>query len=258
MLEFDETTSAVLERAYHGSDFRNRRRASFQALAPAPGERLADIGCGNGLLTHELALAVGPSGHVMGIDPSPEMRALALNRTADLDNIDILDGVADALPVADGVLDGALSLQVFEYLADPSSALRDAHRALRPGGRLVLGDMHFGTLAWHSDTPERMTRMCASWDRHVADPALPARLPGLLCAAGFEVTGIAPLTFTDTTLRPDGIARMMMILMESYAVSNGHVPADDARAWAEEQEKLASEGRFFMTLTHFVVSARKH
>ncbi|MEQ9039372.1 MAG: hypothetical protein RIE24_13560 [Silicimonas sp.] len=48
-----------------------------------------------------------------------------------------------------------------------------------------------------------------------------------------------------------------MILMEKYAVENGHVAADEARAWAEEQERLAAEGRFFQTLTHFVVSARK-
>lgn len=257
MLKFDQATSAILERAYQGADFRDRRRASFDALSPAPGQRLADIGCGNGLLTRELALAVGPTGHVVGIDPSPEMRTLACERVADLENTVILEGTADALPVVDGALDGALSLQVFEYLAEPYAALRDVLRALRPGGRLALGDMHFGTLAWHSDTPERMARMCASWNRHVADPDLPAKLPSLMRRAGFEVVSVAPLTFTDTTLRPDGIARMMMILMESYAVSNGHVSADEARAWVEEQEQLALDGRFFMTLTHFVLSARK-
>ena len=50
------------------------------------------------------------------------------------------------------------------------------------------------------------------------------------------MTGVVPLTFVDTSLRPDGIARMMMILMENYAVSSGHVTADEARSWAEEQE----------------------
>ena len=83
-------------------------------------------------------------------------------------------------------------------------------------------------------------------------------MPGFLRAAGFEVARIVPLTFTDTTLRSVGIARMlMMILMETFTVSNGHVRRDEARAWVEEQERLASEGRFFMTLTHFVLSARK-
>lgn len=257
MLRFDDATTAVLERAYQGADFRNRRQASFDALAPVAGERLIDIGCGNGLLTRELALAVGPEGQVIGIDPSAEMLALAEDRIRDLDNVQIIEGAAETLPLEDGSLDGALSLQVFEYLEDPSISLRETHRVLRRGGRLVLGDMHFGTLAWYSDDPERMERMCKSWDRHVADNALPAKLPGLLREAGFEIASVEPLTFVDTTLRPDGIVRMMMILMENYAVSNGHVPADEARAWVEEQEDLAAQGRFFQTLTHFVVSARK-
>ena len=257
MLQFDDETSAILERAYQGADFRDRRRASFLALAPCPGERIADIGCGNGLLTHELALAVGPYGAVIGIDPSAGMLALARQRLADCGNARLVEGTAEALPVPDGTLDGALSLQVFEYLADPSAGLREAHRSLRRGGRLVLGDMHFGTLAWHSDRPERMARMCEAWDRHVTNRALPASLPDLLRKAGFDVMGLVPLTSVDTTLRPDGLARMMMILMEKYAVENGNVAADEARAWAEEQERLAAEGRFFQTLTHFVVSARK-
>lgn len=257
MLQFDQETSAILENAYQGADFRNRRRASFEALAPAPGERIADIGCGTGILTHELALAVGPAGRVIGIDPSAEMLARASARLAGMENVETVEGGAEALPVADGALDAALSLQVFEYLPDPGAALSEVRRALRSGGRLVLGDMHFGTLVWHSDDPLRMARMCASWDRHVANPALPASLPALLAEAGFEVTAVRPLTTVDTTLRPDGLARMMMILMETYAVANGHVSADEARAWAIEQEHLAGEGRFFHSLTHFVVAGRK-
>lgn len=49
---------------------------------------------------------------------------------------------------------------------------------------------------------------------------------------------------------------MMLILMQNYAVSNGHVSAEVAEAWVNEQEKLARVGRFFLSLTHFVVSAR--
>lgn len=56
------------------------------------------------------------------------MRSLAADRTADFDHVDIIDGRADVLPVADNALDGALSLQVFEYLADTLNALRDALR----------------------------------------------------------------------------------------------------------------------------------
>ena len=258
MLQFDDATARILETAYQGGDFRRRRRASFDALDPSPGQFLADIGCGNGLLTVDLAHAAGPAGQVIGIDPSHDMLALARRRLEDLPQAWLETGTAESLPIGDGELDGAVSLQVFEYLPDPAAAVREACRVLKTGGRLVLGDMHFGTLAWHSDLPERMERMKASWNQHVENPALPVRLPSILNSNGFAVESIVPVTFTDTDLRPDGTARMMMILMENYAVTRKHLSADEARAWAEEQEKLAAEGRFFFTLTHFVIAARKH
>lgn len=257
MLQFDDKTAALLETAYQGADFRRRRRASFDALAPRPGQRIADIGCGNGWLTLELALAVGETGQVIGVDPSADMLALARQRTTGMPQVRLVEGPAESLPLEDGSLDGALSVQVFEYLPETAGALAGIRRALRSGGRLVIGDMHFGTLAWHSDDPARMARMIESWNAHVADVASAASLVPAIRDAGFEVTGVRPVTTVDTDLRPDGLARMMLILMESYAVSQGHVPADEARAWAEEQEALAREGRFFHTLTHFVISARR-
>lgn len=257
MLEFDAETSRLLEDVYAGGDFTRRRRCSFDALAPRPGETLLDIGCGGGHLCADLARAVGPKGRVIGVDPSNDMRKGAAGRVDGLDWVSIRDGAADALPVEAGLADGAVSLQVFEYLDDVPGALSELYRALRPGGRVAIGDMQFDTLSWFSDAPERMARMTASWDTHVADTGLPARLPALLDKAGFEVDAVTPLTFCDHALRPDGVASLMLLLMERYAVQKGHVPADEARAWAEEQQALATEGRFFFLLTHVVVSARK-
>lgn len=82
MLQFDEDTARILEDAYKGADITRRRRASFDALAPAPGEHLLDLGCGNGLLTLDLSRAVGDTGHVLGLDPSPDMLDLARARAA--------------------------------------------------------------------------------------------------------------------------------------------------------------------------------
>lgn len=257
MLKFDDETARLLEVAYQGADFRRRRAVSFGALDPKPGETLADIGCGNGLLTIDLAHAVGREGRVWGVDPSGDMLAKAADRLAGLDQATLAQGTADSLPVEDATLDGALSLQVFEYIADTATALTEVRRALKPGGRLVLGDMHFETLAWFSENPERMRRMMDSWDLHVADPISPVSLVQALRRCGFTVENVQPHTSVDTELRPDGLARMMTILMRSYAVSNGHVLAEEADAWFEEQEQLAREGRFFHTLTHFVITARK-
>ena len=56
MLQFDEQTTRLLELVYQGADITRRRQASFDVLQPVAGDRIADIGCGNGLLTQELSL----------------------------------------------------------------------------------------------------------------------------------------------------------------------------------------------------------
>ena len=59
MLKFDGEVTRILDNAYQGADLTRRRQASFDALQPSPGETILDIGCGNGMLTVELARAVG-------------------------------------------------------------------------------------------------------------------------------------------------------------------------------------------------------
>ncbi|MBS0125828.1 methyltransferase domain-containing protein [Thetidibacter halocola] len=257
MLQFDAATTRLLETAYLGRDITERRRANFFALDPRPGDTVLDLGCGNGLMTADLARAVGPFGQVIGIDPSADMRGAAEARTGNMDNVSIRDGMAGDLPLDTSGVDRAVSVQVFEYIEDVPAALTDLHRVLRPGGRLVLGDMLFGSLVWHSEKPDRMARLCNAWDRHVVHTDLPLLLPALLRNASFEVDSVAPFTFVDHLLRTDGIARMMMVFMTRYAVQNGHVSAEEARDWSDEQEALAREGRFFFSLTHVVVSARR-
>jgi SAM-dependent methyltransferase len=246
-----------LDTVYQGADVTRRRQASFDALRPGPGETIVDIGSGNGLLTAELARAVGPKGRVIGVDPSSDMRQSAIERCQDFNWVEIVEGTDSKLPVRSGAVDKAVSVQVFEYLNDIPGAVNEAHRALKPGGRLVVGDIHFDSLVWFSNFPERMASMVAAWDNHFVERTVPALLPPILKKAGFEVESISPITICDHHLKPDGLANMMMILMEGYAVSNGHMTQEEAGEWADEQRKLAEAGSFFFSVTHFVVSARK-
>jgi ubiquinone/menaquinone biosynthesis C-methylase UbiE len=257
MLEFDEKTALFLEQAYLGADFHRRRQVSFDALAIKPGDTIVDIGCGNGLLTVDLARAVGPVGRVIGVDPSEAMRAPARDRCAEFDRVSIRKGTATDLPIEDNSCDSAVSVQVFEYLEDIPAALSEIRRVLRDGGRLVIGDMHFGTLVWFSDAPERMLRMTQAWDRHLIERALPEHLNGKLVAAGFEVEDVRPLTITDRVLRPDGLAATMLHLLSRYAIQNKLLDAQTVTEWRTEQDALAKAGRFFFSLTHFVTIARK-
>ena len=257
MLEFDAKTTAHLENAYHGADMVKRRMVNRDVLAPGTGDHIADIGCGPGLQTLELARAVGEEGQVVGIDPSEEMRQAALARCAEYPNIRILEGTVNALPLADESLDKAVSLQVFEYLTDIPAALTEVRRVLRPGGRLVVGDMHWDTLAWHSDNRERMSNILAAFDKHFTERRVPAILPAMMRDVGFQAETIVPLTFLDTTFRQDGYAKSLVHLIRGFVLKNELVDPAEVGAWATEQSRLAEEGRFFFTFTHVVVAGRK-
>lgn len=255
MLTFDSETTRILDAAYQGSDITRRRRVSFDALAPRPGERILDLGCGPGLLTQELARAVSSQGEVIGLDPSADMRKTAENRCQAEDHVRILDGTAEAIPLGDGQVDKAVSVQVFEYLGDLDGPLAELHRVIRPGGRVVISDVHWDTLVWRSDDPVRMDRMIAAWDDHLANRVVPEALPERLSKAGFRDIRSIPVTFSDILPRPDGIARMMIILMTAYARQNALLPEVDIDEWQAEQEALARTGRFFFSMTHFVTVA---
>nr|WP_319385392.1 methyltransferase domain-containing protein [uncultured Roseibium sp.] len=255
MLQFDERTTKLLEEAYLGADFSRRRRASFDALNPSPGDVIADIGCGNGLLTLELSRTLGDTGKVIGIDPSDDMRGAAEKRCAGCANAEILSGTVTDLPLDTASTDKAVSLQVFEYLDDLPGAVTEIKRILKPGGRLVIGDMHWDTITWFSDEPDRMKTMLDAWDGHLVERRIPAVLPPILREAGYRVDSVTAVPFSSTSLHPDGLANMLIHLMKPYAVAKGPFSKEEADAWAEEQVRLAGEGRFFFSITHFVITA---
>lgn len=257
MLRFDAETLKVLDVSYKGADISKRRAENMAALAPGPGERVLDLGCGQGLLTEELARAIGPTGEVFGVDPSDDMLSGARARCAEHPNVRILQGGADAIPVDNGSLDGAVALQVMEYVSDLPGAMAELYRKLRPGGRLVFGDMQWGTLSWASDDPARMARMQAAWERHVAEPNVPAQFPHVLATHGFQVIELRPLTCIAHQLRPDSLPFMVMHLMRAYSIQNDLMSGAEAEAWFDEQISLAAAGRFFFCLTHVITIAIK-
>lgn len=198
-----------------------------------------------------------PAGVYWGVDPSNDMRASAAVRCAAFPTVQFKDSLADALPVQDGNADKVVSVQVLEYLPDIPAATREAFRVLRPGGRFVAVDTGFKTLDWFSGDQERMRRMQAAWDHHYTEARVAALWPGLARDAGFTAIEVTPFTFCDVTLRADGIACMLMHLMSHYAVENGHLPETETKAWFDEQVELARQGRFFFSLTYYLMSAIK-
>jgi SAM-dependent methyltransferase len=112
-----------------------------QVLARAglqPGERVLDLGTGTGAVAERAALAVGVDGHVLAVDPSPEMLALA-GRRADQASVrfGLAEGSGESIPAADASFDVILASLSLMFVIDRAAAAREMARALRSGGRLV-------------------------------------------------------------------------------------------------------------------------
>jgi len=108
-----------------------------------PGETVLDIGCGAGVDTLVAARLVGPTGRVAGVDATPEMiaRARANLALVGLTNVSFEVAAAEALPFPEREFDVVISNGVINLAIDKEQALREAHRVLKRGGRLMVADM---------------------------------------------------------------------------------------------------------------------
>jgi SAM-dependent methyltransferase len=105
--------------------------------APAAGETVCDVGCGNGMYLAELARR-GFVGRVLGLDLSLGMLAASRERLGTAADVGLLAADATALPLRDGVADLTLALHMLYHVPDPSQALRELRRVTRPGGRVII------------------------------------------------------------------------------------------------------------------------
>jgi arsenite methyltransferase len=250
---FDESMVEQLETLYRTRDVMRRRRLIRDALSAQPGERILDAGCGPGFYVSELDDEVGSGGSVVGVDSSPQMLAVAARRNEGRSGVEFREGDVTSLPVKDDEFDGALCVQVLEYVADPTVALAELLRVLRPGGRAVVWDVDWTTVSWHSNDPARMERVLRSWDDHLAHPSLPRTLAARLRTAGFADVRVEGHTFATAEFTPESYGVATISVIEKYLAPRG----EEVHEWAAEQRELGARGEFFFACIQFCFSATK-
>ena len=134
------------------------------------------------------------------------MLELAARRCAGHVGVELRPADAVSLPVDDARFDAVLCVQVLEYVTDPTVALAEMHRALRPGGRVVVWDVDWATVSLHALDSALTERVLLAWDERLTHPSLPRTLAPRFPAAGFGEVHMEAHSFSTCELDPETTA----------------------------------------------------
>jgi ubiquinone/menaquinone biosynthesis C-methylase UbiE len=209
----------------------------MKAASLRPGERVLDAACGTGVVTKLAAVRVAPGGTVAGLDANPAMLAVARETTRSDLSIDWHEAPAEDLPFADDSFDAVLCGMGLQFFSDKEAGVREFHRVLVPGGRLVANvpgptppplEIMADSLAHHIG-PESASFVHAVFSLHDPDD-----LRNLATQAGFEDvevrSAVTPLELPPPTE-----------FLWQYVWST---PLAAAVAQADEEDRAALENEF--------------
>ncbi len=166
-------------------------------VKPQPGETVLDLGSGGGLDCFLAAKQVGETGHVIGLDMTPEMlsKARASADRLNFTNVEFREGYLEAMPVEEASVDVVISNCVINLSPDKGQVFREMFRVLKPGGRVSVSD-----IVTNGALPEVVQKSMAAWGACVAG-ALDAKdyVRGLN-EAGFNDVQVQPKSNADKAL----------------------------------------------------------
>ncbi|MBE7464238.1 MAG: methyltransferase domain-containing protein [Planctomycetes bacterium] len=201
-IEFDHPTRGKHYRQANEEYPAVRRREIEHMLClldPRPGETVVDFGCGNGVLTRPISERVGPRGKVYAVDNSRQSMLNLTNRIGSGNTEGVIVS-GSTLPLPGSTADAVVSLANFHHVPDKPGMLREFARVLKPGGKLVIGDVAQGTpVQRYFDGP--VDRFCSTGHKHTflcAQSAQEACLMGGLSVNNWELREV-PWEFKSET-----------------------------------------------------------
>ncbi|MDA8038243.1 MAG: arsenite methyltransferase [Actinomycetota bacterium] len=182
--------------------------ASFGCANPvaladlSAGHVVLDLGSGGGIDVLLSARRVGPSGKAYGLDMTDEMLELARTNQAKsgVANVEFLKGHIEAIPLPDASVDVIISNCVINLSTDKGAVFAEAHRVLRPGGRLCVADV-----VTDGEIALPMTDDPAAWAGCLA-----GALTRVAYSSALEEAGFAEITITDSHAVADGFTSVLV------------------------------------------------
>lgn len=236
----------------------------LELLELAPGGRLLEVGCGVGADLVESARRVrateggGAAGYALGIDRSLAMVAAARGRAGSegVSGALSLSADAGALPLRSASVDACRADRMLQHVPSPEEVVAELVRVCRPGGRIVLSEPDWGTLAVSGAPPDPTRRVLAALADETRQPWIGRALPGLLRRAGLETVVVEPHVLTTGNLA-QAEALLGVLSGAVRAFGRSVLEPDDLGAWVRGLKRAAAEGSFFASLTGFTASGTR-
>ena len=180
-----------------------------------PGETVLDLGSGGGIDCFLAAKRVGETGHIIGVDMTAQMieKARANKAKMGIKNVEFRLGEIEHLPVADDTVDVIISNCVINLSPDKPQVIREAYRALKPGGRLSVSDIVTDGLL-----PNEIKNNLSAWAGCVAGALDVKDYIAAIEEAGFEDVELTPVYIDKETI--DEAAEQLDISIEEVVGSN--------------------------------------
>jgi len=162
-----------------------------------PGQTVLDLGSGAGLDCFFAAKKVGETGHVIGVDMTPEMieRAKASAQRMNITNVEFRQGYIEDLPVLSNTVDVIISNCVINLSPDKSKVFAETFRVLKPGGKLAVSD-----IVTDGPLPDAVKQSLSAWAGCVAGAVETKDYVGMMEAVGFTNVSVTPVFFDKDTV----------------------------------------------------------
>jgi SAM-dependent methyltransferase len=162
-----------------------------------PGQTVLDLGSGAGLDCILAAQKVGETGHVIGVDMTPEMieRAKRNVKKVNLKNVEFRHGYLENLPVENNTADVIISNCVINLAPDKAKVFNEAFRVLKPGGKLAVSD-----IVTDGPLPETIKQSLSAWAGCVAGAVEVKDYIHMMESVGFTNISVTPVFFDKETV----------------------------------------------------------
>jgi ubiquinone/menaquinone biosynthesis C-methylase UbiE len=264
----DESVAQMVALLDYQDALPSARRLHDWAIETAgvhPGENVVDLGSGTGTMSRQLASLVAPvaspgvpARQVIGIEPNPHLRAVAMNRAkaVGVSNVSFIEGFAGALPFDDSTIDFVWCERVLQHLADPQSAINDIARVLRPGGCAALLDSDYGTRIVSDLDADLAAAFSRASLGPMANPYAARHIPAQIHAAGLELepdVGSSAFVFSSEML----LRSQVLSRDADDAVESAGLTREVADVAVRAVHDAAERGLAFAAITVFGFVARK-